>query len=74
MRYVQLDSGDATFNPAMLLLLNKNEIGTLRAMQRIAADLASYRYPGADQLLELLAALYDDCGSYLEESTNETHP
>lgn len=66
MRLEQLDPGDASLNPTMLLLFNKREAATLRAMLRIVDDLIWYRHPDANQLHLLLSALYEDCASYLD--------
>lgn len=74
MRFEQLDSDDASLNPTMLLLLNRREAATVRAMLRIVDDLIWYHYPDADQLYVLLRDLYADCASYLDKETTDANP
>jgi hypothetical protein len=65
----QLDPDDASLNPTMLLLLNRREAATVRAMLRIVDGLIWLRYPDADQLYLLLSDLYESCASYLDSET-----
>ena len=60
MRMQQLDPDDGSLHPATVLVLNRREQATVRAMRRLCTDLERIGYPGANAVTTWLATLATD--------------
>jgi hypothetical protein len=56
----QLDPDDASPQPPTVLVLNRREQATVRAMRRLCTDLERIGYPGAHAVTTWLATLATD--------------